>query len=133
MVDVSARLEIIQRRARPAFTFGDGAQAAKTQRFTNAGLIDHETGNAPLGELFANGEIDHLLDAIEAVAKHHAGPRASAVSPDETCGKALALVRYLDALAIEGTGNNRALHDLQHRAVSVLARRIVTALHAFRR
>ncbi len=48
-------------------------------------------------------------------------------------GKALAFVRYLDPFAIERTADDRALHDLQHRAVGLLARRIVPALHALGR
>src|SRR5580700_7900153 len=133
VIHIFARLQIVEGRARPALAFHHGMEPAEPQRFADAGLVDHEAGDAALGELVADREIDHLLDAIEPVAEYHARPRAGALASDKQRGKALAFVRYLDPFAIERTADDRALHDLQHGAVGRLARRVVPALHALSR
>ena len=133
VIHIFARLQIVEGRARPALAFHHGMEPAEPQRCADSRLVDHEAGDAALGELVADRKINHLLDAIEPVAEHHARARAGTLASDKQRGKALAFVRYLDPFAIERTADDRALHDLQHGAISLPARCIVAALHALSR
>ena len=69
MVDVVARFKIIQSRGCPALALRYPVKASETQCFSNTRLINHETGDAASRELVAYRKINHLLDAIEAIAK----------------------------------------------------------------
>jgi hypothetical protein len=76
MVNILARLEIIQSGGGSSFTVGYGAKVTQTQCFADTGLVNHKTGNTASCELVADRELNHFLDAIEAIAKNDTWPRA---------------------------------------------------------
>src|SRR5260370_4175881 len=109
----------------------DGRQSAQSQRFSDTRMIDHERRNAaPLQLLGNTAAIDHLLDAVEAVAKYHAGRVRNPRNGYQQSGEGTFSIRDFDSLAGKSGERNPAVRHLEHVPVGRLARTIVATLHS---
>ena len=101
-VDIPARLQPIDNRARPDFRIIDGVKTLQPQRFARARLIDDQRGNAALGEPAGKADaIFHLLGGIEPIdLDEKRRSFVDAFGAHEKAGKMRLAIGDFDPLAI---------------------------------
>jgi hypothetical protein len=99
-------------------------QAMQAQGFAGAGLVDHQRGDAALGQPAGQADqVFHFLGRIQAIEldQHRAGPctlwRGIQARDD------LAFIRNFDALAVLASQRDAALEHLQEAPVQFQAAR----------
>ncbi len=101
-IDVVARLEPVDDATGPVFAVIACGQAVHSQRFSGTWLVDHErrdaTGTQPARQPYP---VLHLLGGVQTVYLHeNRGAPADTLGSCVESADDLALVRYLDALAV---------------------------------
>ena len=120
-VDVVARLEPVDDLARPDFCVVDGGKALEAQGLAGSRLVDHERGDAALGEPARQADaVFHLLRRIEAVELDEDRRAAlHAFGADIERREMRVAIGDLDPLAILAGELHAAVEDGAHAPVEV--------------